>query len=96
MNKKETEDLEYQAMIAALFRTCHPWGMENIKLGDTIQLKSGGPVMTVGGSGIGGDLECSWFNGKELKQGSFYAEQLKLAKPREPEEPQGSHSVRSY
>lgn len=96
LNPSEIDKLERQAIVAALFRICDPRAMENIKLGDTVQLKSGGPIMTVGGTGLGGDFNCSWFNGKELLQGSFYAEQLKPAKPREPEEPQGSQSFRTY
>ena len=43
-----------------------------INIGDIIQLKSGGPVMTV----IQFDAEaslvtCNWFDGKMLKEASF-------------------------
>jgi uncharacterized protein YodC (DUF2158 family) len=49
---------------------------KKIKRGDTVRLKSGGPIMTVGGAEMGGAYECSWFAGSDLKRGTFYAEQL--------------------
>jgi uncharacterized protein YodC (DUF2158 family) len=62
---------------------------DKIKRGDTVRLKSGGPIMTVGGAGIGGEYECDWFYGEELRHGNFYPEQLE---PVEMEE-QGAVSV---
>lgn len=56
--------------------------MENLKLGDTVQLKSGGPIMTVGGQTEGGSLICHWFAGSDLKHGTFRREQLKAAEPK--------------
>lgn len=35
--------------------------MSQFNKGDTVKLKSGGPIMTVGGE-INGKLECHWFN----------------------------------
>lgn len=57
------------------------------KLGDTVILKSGGPIMTVtkyittvgGGSSMyTGNIECTWFFGNELKYGTFPQDALKL------------------
>jgi len=35
--------------------------MSEVKEGDTVMLKSGGPVMTVGSAG-NGSADCYWFN----------------------------------
>jgi uncharacterized protein YodC (DUF2158 family) len=58
------------------------------KTGDIVQLKSGGPEMTVKGPlGTSGDsskiLICQWFGGKKLEQGHFLPDSLKAvtAKP---------------
>jgi len=32
-----------------------------MQVGETVQLKSGGPIMTVTGSGGDGTLQCTWF-----------------------------------
>ncbi|WP_411827778.1 YodC family protein [Luteolibacter sp. AS25] len=54
--------------------------------GDTVTLKSGGPVMTVKGekkANLRSDVMigyyCQWFAGKKLEQGDFPPESLKLA-----------------
>ena len=71
--------------------------MENLKLGDTVQLKSGGPIMTLGEeTGKRGTYACAWFDGAVLKHGMFPIEQLRKAEPREPEDPPTSHSMRSW
>jgi uncharacterized protein YodC (DUF2158 family) len=51
------------------------------KVGDVVQLKSGGPLMTVTGFGAGGDgkqrVNCTWFDKDENeKHGSFPPEAL--------------------
>ncbi len=50
------------------------------KVGDTVQLKSGGPVMTVGYVKSDGGLECHWFNSNagafEAKWNAFKPEML--------------------
>ena len=82
INKHEFEKLEHQAIVAALFRLCDPRRtMDNMKKGDTVQLKSGGPIMTVGDKNLSGAYNCDWFEGAKLMHGSFYTEQLKLADP---------------
>ncbi len=51
-------------------------GDTQFKPGDVVQLKSGGPPMTVErssnvGEGYGELLHCSWWAGKELKHENF-------------------------
>jgi uncharacterized protein YodC (DUF2158 family) len=88
--------LERQAIIAALLRLCDLSRMENLKTGDTVRLKSGGPIMTVGGKAAAGGWKCHWFNGKELKEGLFHLEELESAEPRERQDAPGSHSEMTY
>lgn len=54
--------------------------MDELKSGDVVQLKSGGPEMTVDHiANIEGKIlyYCKWFVGEELKRGSFSVEALK-------------------
>jgi uncharacterized protein YodC (DUF2158 family) len=55
--------------------------MDNFKPGDTVQLKSGGPVMTVRSL----DREyavCNWFDeGGTPHERAFHVSQLKAAEP---------------
>jgi uncharacterized protein YodC (DUF2158 family) len=45
---------------------------EKLKQGDQVQLKSGGPVMTVvNPGGFTGWPICNWFEGDKLKTGGF-------------------------
>ena len=49
---------------------------ELFKVGDIVQLKSGGPAMTVTDVSIeysAHALRCQWFSGKKLEQGTFDA-----------------------
>jgi uncharacterized protein YodC (DUF2158 family) len=64
--------------------------MEQQKLftGQTVKLKSGGPVMTVMGTLAGFGMNqnmyvCQWFAGKTYKQAEFPGANLKLASPEE-------------
>jgi uncharacterized protein YodC (DUF2158 family) len=45
--------------------------MENFKEGDVVQLKSGGPKMTVKTMHTDGDVYCQWFSGSKLQDGYF-------------------------
>jgi len=51
------------------------------KAGDVVQLKSGGPLMTVTEVGIDTsgtpEVWCTWFAGTEQKHGHFPAETVK-------------------
>lgn len=55
----------------------------SFKLGDVVQLKSGGPKMTiisVPESVAYNQYGCSWFGGKKHERGHFPPEALELAK----------------
>ncbi|MFC7051458.1 YodC family protein [Hansschlegelia quercus] len=48
------------------------------KVGDTVQLKSGGPSMTVSsGKNNNDQYHCTWFKGASLETGYFKEETLK-------------------
>lgn len=97
LDQKKINQLEHQAIVAALFRLCDPRRMENLKTGDTVRLKSGGPVMTLGYHMAAGGYRCHWFNGAELKDGLFAIEELEKAEPpQQTTEPEGSHSDQTY
>ena len=46
-------------------------GNPKFKVGDVVQLKSGGPEMTIEGIGDEGWADCVWFSGLEAKRESF-------------------------
>jgi uncharacterized protein YodC (DUF2158 family) len=57
--------------------------MEEFKLGNIVQLKSGGPKMTVSepqGRNVSGKVFCQWFAGSKLEQGFFPKEAIEIAK----------------
>jgi uncharacterized protein YodC (DUF2158 family) len=58
------------------------------KVGDTVRLKSGGPLMTINGKGSGDHFHCSWFVEGDPKEhkGLFRGEALKVV-PDDDEEP---------
>ncbi len=50
------------------------------KVGDIVQINSGGPKMTVRSTpsaGNGGNYDCQWFAGKKLESGRFPESSLK-------------------
>ena len=53
------------------------------KAGDVVELKSGGPKMTVNKTGqtFGGAFVvwCDWFDGKKMESKTFPSESLKLS-----------------
>lgn len=59
------------------------------KVGDTVKLKSGGPVMTV--NAVPREharyYACHWFAGKKLDHGHFQFEELLAASPEAPLKP---------
>ena len=56
--------------------------MANFKEGDTVQLKSGGPIMTIGRlENNGQDAVCGWFEGKKDKLRTFPVVMLQHASP---------------
>jgi uncharacterized protein YodC (DUF2158 family) len=61
------------------------------KIGDTVQLKSGSPRMTVTVIGMTADgkevVECAWFDGTQRQNGSFPPDALRdspVSKPARP------------
>ena len=48
------------------------------EIGDIVQLKSGGPGMTVQAILSNGHYKCQWFAGKKLESGNFPLGSLKL------------------
>jgi uncharacterized protein YodC (DUF2158 family) len=50
--------------------------MSQLKEGDVVQLKSGGPKMTILG-GAGGQWVCQWFTNSGLQDGTFAAASLR-------------------
>ena len=51
-----------------------------MEIGDVVQLKSGGPTMTVEVKETAGTvIRCIWFDNAELKRGIFPAATLKVA-----------------
>jgi uncharacterized protein YodC (DUF2158 family) len=53
---------------------------EQFKLGDTVRLRSGGPVMTINEKAQGGaGPVCVWFADDDVKHHAFKPEALELA-----------------
>jgi len=53
--------------------------MATFSIGATVELISGGPVMTVKGPSANSRVWCQWFAGKKLEQGEFPVDSLKHA-----------------
>ena len=51
---------------------------QEFKTGDTVQLKSGGPIMTVNSIEKNGEICCQWFLGGKVEVGFFPPDSLKL------------------
>jgi uncharacterized protein YodC (DUF2158 family) len=51
--------------------------MEGFEIGDVVQLRSGGPKMTVHGVISDGDIVCQWFESDEVHEENFPNEALK-------------------
>lgn len=55
-----------------------------MKPGDTVMLKSGGPIMTISsvcGGNLAGHVDCTWFEGAKVVTAVFPISTLKLVKP---------------
>lgn len=51
--------------------------MEDFEIGNVVQLRSGGPKMTVHSLVSDGDVVCQWFEGNEVHEENFPKEVLK-------------------
>ena len=51
--------------------------MEEFKIGQVVQLRSGGPKMTIHSLVSDGDVVCQWFEGNEVHERNFPDEVLK-------------------
>ncbi len=55
----------------------------SFEVGDTVQLKSGGPRMTYGGEDATGQAMCTWFEGDKMQTAMFNHGMIEKAeKPR--------------
>ena len=56
--------------------------MSDLKVGDVVYLKSGGPAMTINGkSGMGAEWSCAWFINNDNKSAAFKPEALTKENP---------------
>lgn len=53
--------------------------MADFKKGDTVRVKSGGPLMTVAELGPEDGVKCVWFDGKHREEDVFDAAVLKIS-----------------
>jgi uncharacterized protein YodC (DUF2158 family) len=83
LNQKEINQLERQAIVVALFKLCDPHAMDELKPGDTVQLKSGGPIMTVRSIDRVEWITCDWFENNKAEHKQFNRAQLKKVDPDE-------------
>ncbi|HKZ77026.1 MAG TPA: DUF2158 domain-containing protein [Pyrinomonadaceae bacterium] len=51
--------------------------MEDFEIGDVVELRSGGPKMTVHSLVSDGDVVCQWFESNEVHEENFPKEVLK-------------------
>ena len=51
--------------------------MEDFEIGDVVELRSGGPKMTVHSLVSDGDVVCQWFESNEVHEENFPKEALK-------------------
>jgi len=51
---------------------------QELKIGDLVKLKSGGPAMTVDNIQENGQIYCRWFVGREAREEYFSPDVLQL------------------
>ncbi|NER13385.1 DUF2158 domain-containing protein [Leptobacterium flavescens] len=52
--------------------------MNELKIGDVVVSKAGGPKMTVYNISRN-DVACNWFDGNELRRGGFKKDELRIS-----------------
>jgi uncharacterized protein YodC (DUF2158 family) len=53
-------------------------------VGDLVQLKSGGPEITINGIRAHGSVSCVWMRGNKLQKGTFSKAALQVPQPKKP------------
>lgn len=62
--------------------------MSDLKVGDVVYLKSGGPAMTINGkASMGAEWSCAWFVDSENKEATFKPESLTKENPKQRKKP---------
>lgn len=54
------------------------------KAGDVVQLRSGGPIMTVNYADSDGSVSCVWMRGNKLQKETFSNAALQVPQPKKP------------
>lgn len=57
----------------------NPERNKNLVVGETVQLKSGGPLMTIENVASASQVACAWFYENEILKSSFHGDSLKRA-----------------
>ena len=77
-------DASYLLIIGHAANLMNRWNsgaVMGFKIGDTVQLKSGSPRMTVTVVGVNADgkevVECAWFDGTQRQNGNFPTDALR-------------------
>jgi uncharacterized protein YodC (DUF2158 family) len=72
-----SRDIEQQVDTnSAEFKQGVEAGLKDFEIGNVVQLRSGGPKMTVHGLVSDGDVICQWFEGNAVHEESFPREAL--------------------
>ena len=71
-------------------KNSNPFGC---KAGQSVQLKSGGPKMTVDSIAYNGYIQCTWFDDSELKSARFSPGSLNPVASGAKDKPSKSHKI---
>ena len=71
-------------------KNSNPFGC---KAGQSVQLKSGGPKMTVDSIAYNGYIQCTWFDDSELKSARFSPGSLSPVASGAKDKPSKSHKI---
>ena len=71
-------------------KTARDTGPSGLTTGQSVQLKSGGPKMTVNGMAFNGEIHCSWFDNNKLMSARFIPASLSPVETRPKDKPSKS------